>query len=83
MSEHNSRERVLARQRDLERSFGLPAGGQGLPSGETVSLTAEQLRARKRRSVWIALAVGGFMALVFAITLAQMNAGVVAGLAAQ
>jgi hypothetical protein len=48
---------------------------------ETVSLTPEQQKARRRRNVWIALAVGGFMALVFAITLAQMNAYVAAGLA--
>lgn len=50
---------------------------------ETVILTPEQVKARNRRNLWIALAIGGFMALVFAITLAQMNAGVVAGLAAQ
>lgn len=48
---------------------------------DTVILTSEQVAARKRRNLWIALAIGGFMALVFAITLAQMNAGVVAGLA--
>jgi hypothetical protein len=48
---------------------------------ETVILTPEEVAARKRRNLWIALAVGGFMALVFAITLAQMNAGVIAGLA--
>lgn len=48
---------------------------------ETVILTPEELKARKRRNFWIAISVGGFMALVFAITLAQMNAGVIAGLA--
>ena len=48
---------------------------------ETVTLTPEQEKARKRRNVWIALAVGGFMALVFAITLVQIQAGMVAGAA--
>lgn len=48
---------------------------------ETVILTPEELRARKRRNLWIALAVGGFMTLVFAITLVQVNAGLVAGAA--
>lgn len=43
---------------------------------ETVKLTPEQEKARKRRSVWIALALFAFMALVFVITLAQMKAGV-------
>jgi hypothetical protein len=42
---------------------------------ETVTLTPEQLAARNRRNLWIALAVGAFMALVFAITLTQMQAG--------
>lgn len=41
-----------------------------------VILTPEELKARKRRNLWIALAVGGFMALVFAITLTQMQAGI-------
>ena len=43
---------------------------------ETVALTPEQLNARKRRNLWIALAVGAFMLLVFAITLSQMQASV-------
>jgi hypothetical protein len=48
---------------------------------ETIILTPEELKARKRRNFWIAVAVGGFMALVFAITLAQMQAYVAAGAA--
>jgi len=39
-----------------------------------VILTPEELKARKRRNFWIALSVGAFMALVFAITLVQMQA---------
>lgn len=38
-----------------------------------VILTPEEQQARKRRNVWIALAVGAFMALVFVITLSQMQ----------
>jgi hypothetical protein len=41
-----------------------------------VTLTPDELAARKRRNLWIALFVGAFMALVFAITLVQMQAGV-------
>jgi hypothetical protein len=41
-----------------------------------VILTPEELKARKRRNLWIALAVGAFMLLVFAITLSQMQASV-------
>jgi thiol:disulfide interchange protein len=46
---------------------------------ETVRLTPEEERARKRRSLWIALALGAFMALVFFVTIARMQAGVAAG----
>jgi hypothetical protein len=42
---------------------------------ETVTLTPEQVRARKRRNVWIALAVGAFVVLVFLITIAKLRAG--------
>lgn len=44
-----------------------------------VELTPEQTRARKRRNVMLALAIGGFMLLVFFITIAQMRAGILAG----
>ena len=40
----------------------------------SVILTPEELKARKRRNLWIALSVGAFMLLVFAITLSQMQA---------
>lgn len=42
---------------------------------ETVTLTPEQEKARKRRNLWLALSVGAFCALVFAITIAKMQAG--------
>jgi hypothetical protein len=45
----------------------------------SVIMTPDELRARKRRSLWIALAIGGFIVLVFAITLTQMTAYSVAG----
>jgi len=43
---------------------------------ETVRLTPEQEKARKRRNLWIALSLAGFMALVFFITLAKLGANV-------
>jgi hypothetical protein len=43
----------------------------------SVIMTPEELAARKRRSLWIALAISGFMALVFAVTLAQISASMV------
>ncbi len=41
-----------------------------------VILTPEELAARRRRNLFIALAVGAFVVLVFAITLTQLQAGV-------
>lgn len=41
-----------------------------------VILTPEELAARKRRNVIIALGIAAFVALVFAITLTQLQAGV-------
>ncbi len=43
---------------------------------EHVTLTPEQERARKRRNVWIALSLAAFMVLVFLITIARLQAGV-------
>lgn len=39
-------------------------------------LTPEELKARKRRNLWIALSVAAFVALVFLITLTKLQAGV-------
>lgn len=40
-----------------------------------VIMTPEELKARKRRNLWIALSVGAFMLLIFLITVAQIKAG--------
>lgn len=40
----------------------------------SVIMTPEELQARKRRNLWIALAIGAFMVLVFAITVTKMGA---------
>jgi hypothetical protein len=39
-------------------------------------MTPEELRARKRRNLWIALSVGAFVVLVFLITVVKLQAGV-------
>ncbi len=48
-------------------------------TGETVALTPEQLKARKRRNVWIALSITAFIVLVFLITMVRVGDGIVAG----
>ena len=44
-------------------------------SDETVTLTPEQAKARSRRNVVIALAVGAFVVLVFFVSMARIHAG--------
>lgn len=46
------------------------------PHAETVALTPDQLAARKRRNVVLALSIAAFVILVFAITLVKLQAGV-------
>lgn len=41
-----------------------------------IVLTPEQIAARKRRNMFIALSIVAFVVLVFAITLVQMKAGI-------
>jgi cytochrome c-type biogenesis protein CcmE len=41
---------------------------------DTVILTPEEQRARKRRNLWIALSILAFVALVFLVTLARVGA---------
>jgi hypothetical protein len=41
----------------------------------SIILTPEEIAARKRRNVWLALAIGAFVILVFAITLTKLQAG--------
>jgi hypothetical protein len=45
------------------------------PHTETVTLTPEQTAARKRRNLWIALSIAGFVVLVFLITVTKLQAG--------
>jgi hypothetical protein len=37
--------------------------------------TPDEARARKRRNLWLALSIAGFMLLVFAITMARLATG--------
>lgn len=39
-------------------------------------MTPDELKARKRRNMWLGLAIAAFILLVFAITLAKLGAGV-------
>ena len=46
-------------------------------NGQTgIRLTEQQLRARRARSVAIALALGAFVVLIFLVTLVRLSSGV-------
>ena len=49
---------------------------EALPTGERVTLTPEQTTARKKRGQWIALALFGFVVLVFVLTMAKVGGGI-------
>lgn len=41
----------------------------------SVIMTPDELKARKRRNVWIAVSILAFVVLVFAITMTKLQAG--------
>jgi hypothetical protein len=46
---------------------------------EGIRLTEEQLRARRARSIAIALALGAFVAVIFAVTIVRLGSNVFTG----
>jgi len=49
---------------------------EAVATGERVTLTPEQVFARKRRGQWIALALFAFVILVFVLTMTKLGANV-------
>ena len=49
---------------------------EAVPTGEMVRLTPEQTAARRKRGRWMALALIGFVLLVFTLTLTKMGANI-------
>ena len=49
------------------------------PEGARIKLTPEQLRARRARSIAIALALGAFVLVIFAVTIVRLGSGALAG----
>lgn len=50
--------------------------GEAHPTGEMVQLTPEQIKARKRRSQWIALGLFAFVIIVFTLTMTKIGANI-------
>lgn len=51
--------------------------GEAAATGERVILSPEQVKARRRRGQWIALALFAFVILIFVITMTKIGANVV------
>ena len=49
------------------------------PEGTSIKLTSEQLRARRARSIAIALALGAFVLVIFAVTIVRLGSRVLTG----
>jgi hypothetical protein len=49
------------------------------PGDIRIKLTAEQLRARRARSIAIALALGTFVLVIFAVTIVRLGSGALSG----
>ncbi len=49
---------------------------EALPTGERVTLTPEQVAARKRRSQWIAIALFAFVIIIFVLTMNKVGGGI-------
>jgi hypothetical protein len=49
------------------------------PEGTSIKLTPEQLRARRARSIAIALALGAFVLVIFAVTIVRLGSGAFTG----
>jgi hypothetical protein len=45
----------------------------------SVILTPDEVQARKRRNLWIALTIAAFVVLVFFITMVKVENGILAG----
>ncbi len=54
----------------------LSGARQALPTGERVTLTPEQVTARKRRGQWIALALFAFVIIIFVLTMNKVGDGI-------
>lgn len=49
--------------------------GEAVPTGERVILSDAQVKARKRRGHWMAIALFAFVILVFVLTMAKVGSG--------
>jgi len=49
------------------------------PEGTGIRLTPEQLRARRARSIAIALALGAFVLVIFAVTIVRLGSDALTG----
>lgn len=69
----NSRTRPGAQDEDAPNSSGAPAAETGEAAG--IKLSPEQIRARRGRSIAIALALGAFVLVIFAVTMVRLGSG--------
>lgn len=74
-SDETAEERLDSSGAPASENFGFHHR-EGQPSGESVSLTEEQLAARKKRNIAIAWSLIGFMVVVFLVTVTRLSQNV-------
>ncbi len=67
-------DQVKASDKSWQETVGIRnAQYEALPTGERVTLTPEQVQARKKRGQWIALALFAFIIIIFVLTMTKMG----------
>jgi hypothetical protein len=73
----DSRTRIRAQDEDASIPSSTQAAETWGPAG--IKLTEQQLRARRARSIAIALALGAFVLLIFVATMVKLGSGTLSG----
>lgn len=78
MTADDTMEEVRKHAASSQNPADSPRGPEQRPT-DRIRLTEEQLRARRARSIAIALALGAFVAVIFAVTIVRLGSNVFTG----
>lgn len=70
-------EKAAATPPEARKDIGamLMGAREAVPTGERVTLTPEQVTARKRRGQWLAIALFAFVIVIFVLTMNKVGSG--------
>jgi ferric-dicitrate binding protein FerR (iron transport regulator) len=79
MTADNTMEEVRKHAAPAQKAAAQEPHGPEQRPADGIRLTEEQLRARRARSIAIALALGAFVAVIFAVTIVRLGSNVFTG----